>query len=599
MKTVKEKVAALLEVMEKKHIDFYVIPTADFHNSEYVSDYFKVREYMSGFTGSNGTLVINREECGLWTDGRYFVQADIELKGSGIQLFRMAEEGVPTIPEYLKLHAADNDVIAFDGRVVEACFGSQLEELFADTEVGLQYEEDIVDNLWVDRPELPHSKIWNLTDEQAGKSVSEKLAEIRTIMKKENTEQFVLSKLDDIMWLYNIRANDVEFNPVALAYTVLTLKEAYLFVQQDALTEQVETFLKNSGVIVKDYHDITSFLQNYQFKGKTLLDKNYINYLLYKIVSSKSEVVCRTNPTTDLKAIKNEVELRNIREVYIRDSAVLTKFLMWMKQNVGKVDMTEVSVARKLDSMRSEIEGFLDLSFPTISAYRENAAMMHYEASEEHETVIRPEGLYLVDSGGQYMQGTTDVTRTIALGEITEDMKKHFTKAVCGMLRLTATRFLYGCSGKNVDIMAREPLWECYIDYKCGTGHGIGYILNVHEGPQNIRWRYLDSQTEAILEEGMIVSNEPGVYIEGSHGIRIENIMEIVKEVKNGDGQFMGFRTLTYVPIDLDAIDTKYMEPRDIELLNAYHQQVYEKLAPFMQDEELVWLKDATKTILS
>lgn len=599
MKTVKEKIASLLEVMAEKHIDYYVIPTADFHNSEYVSDYFKAREFMSGFTGSNGTLVISKEECGLWTDGRYFVQADIELQGSGIKLFRMAEEGVPTIPEYLKAHASDDDVVAFDGRVVEACFGSQLEEMFGESDVKMQYGEDLVDDLWTDRPEFPHSKIWHLTDEQAGKSVNDKLAELRNIMKENKTEQFVLSKLDDIMWLYNIRANDVEFNPVALAYTVITMKEAFLFVQQQALSEQTSAFFEKNGVIVKDYHEITQFLQDFAFHGKTLLDKNYINYLLYKIVSERSEIVNKTNPTTALKATKNEVELKNIREVYIKDSAVLAKFLMWMKQNVGKVPMTEVSVAKKLDTMRSEIDGFLDLSFPTISAYKANAAMMHYEASEENEVVIKPEGLYLVDSGGQYMQGTTDVTRTIALGEITEDMKKHFTKTVCGMLRLTATKFLYGCSGKNVDIMARQPLWECYIDYKCGTGHGIGYILNVHEGPQNIRWRYLDSQVEAVLEEGMIVSNEPGVYIEGSHGIRIENILEIVNEVKNGDGQFMGFRTLTYVPIDLDAIDTKYMEPRDIELLNAYHAQVYDKLAPFMHDEELVWLKDATKTIHS
>ena len=322
-----------------------------------------------------------------------------------------------------------------------------------------------------------------------------------------------------------------------------------------------------------------------------------INYLLYKLLEKRGELLDRENPTSILKAIKNPVELENIRKYYLLDSVVLTKFLFWMKKNAGKQPMDEYSVAMKLDRMRSEIEGFLDLSFPTISAFKENAAMMHYSATKEDKKDIDTDGFYLVDSGGQYVGGTTDVTRTIALGNVTDEMKKHFSKVASGMLRLADTKFLYGCTGKNVDIMAREPLWECYIDYKCGTGHGIGYILNVHEGPQNIRWRFNPGVKEAVLEEGMIVSDEPGVYIEGSHGIRTENILEIVKETKNGDGQFMGFRHLTYVPIDLDAIDTQYMEPSDVRKLNDYHAEVYRRLEPYFEGEEKEMLKAATRVV--
>ena len=363
------------------------------------------------------------------------------------------------------------------------------------------------------------------------------------------------------------------------------------------MTEEAKAYFEKYQVQVKDYSEIVDFLEQYGLQGKVMCACNDINYLLFKLLDKRGEILDRENPTALLKAIKNPVELENLRKYYLLDSVVLTKFLFWMKKNVGKQPMDEYSVAMKLDEMRSEIDGFLDLSFPTISAFKENAAMMHYSATKEDKKDIDADGLYLVDSGGQYIGGTTDVTRTIALGNVTEEMKKHFSKVASGMLRLADTKFLYGCTGKNVDIMAREPLWECYIDYKCGTGHGIGYILNVHEGPQNIRWRFNPGVKEAILEEGMIISDEPGVYIEGSHGIRTENILEIVKETKNGDGQFMGFRHLTFVPIDLDAIDTQYMEPSDVCKLNAYHAEVYKRLEPFFDGEEKEMLKKATRSV--
>lgn len=592
-----ERINGMKEILKKAGVDFYLVPTADFHNSEYVNDYFKVREFLSGFTGSNGTLVISQKETGLWTDGRYFVQAEKELKGSGIVLYRMAEEGVPTIEEYLNKYVEKGQTVGFDGRVVDAAFGRKLEKILSDRSVTFAYDTDLADSLWTERPDMPASHLWVVPEEQCGRTVAQKLADVRAAMEKEHASHLMLAKLDDIMWLYNVRANDVECNPVALAYTFISENAAVVFVQAKALTKEAKAHFDKYGVQVRDYTEIVDFLEHYELQGKVMCACNDMNYLLFKVLEKRGTILDRENPTAILKAIKNSVELENLRKYYLLDSVVLTKFLFWMKKNAGKQPMDEYSAAMKLDKMRSEIEGFLDLSFPTISAFKENAAMMHYSATKEDKKDIDTDGFYLVDSGGQYIGGTTDVTRTIAFGNVTDEMKKHFSKVASGMLRLADTKFLYGCTGKNVDIMAREPLWECYMDYKCGTGHGIGYILNVHEGPQNIRWRFNPGVTEAVLEEGMIVSDEPGVYIEGSHGIRTENILEIVKETKNGDGQFMGFRHLTFVPIDLDAIDTQYMEPSDIRKLNAYHAEVYKRLEPFFEGDEKEMLKKATREI--
>jgi Xaa-Pro aminopeptidase len=416
-------------------------------------------------------------------------------------------------------------------------------------------------------------------------------------MKKKNCGRYVLSKLDDIMWLLNIRGGDIECNPVALSYFVLTSDAAFLFIREREVTDALKDHLAKYSVTLRPYEEAGKFLAAYSGSGKTLFDGLDTSYSFYNTIKSRSEYVDAMNPTSIRKAVKNPTELENIRRVYIEDSATLTKFIFWLKKNAGKTPLTEYSAAMRLDGMRAKIKGFMDLSFPTISAYNANAAMMHYEATENDCADIKAEGMLLVDSGGQYLGGTTDVTRTIVLGKISDETKKHFTKVAIGMLNLANTHFLYGCSGRNVDIMAREPLWELGIDYKCGTGHGIGYILNVHEGPQNIRWHYNIDQPEATLEEGMIVSDEPGVYLEGKYGIRTENILEIKKGIKNGDGQFMHFDMLTYVPIDKDAIDVSVMEDKDIERLNAYHKAVYEKLHPFMSGEDEEMLKAATAPV--
>lgn len=593
----KQRIVALQNLLAQENIDYYIVPTADYHSSEYVSDYFKMRAFLSGFNGSAGTLVVSNEEAGLWTDGRYFVQAEKELEGSGIILYRMEEEGVPTIKEYLEKKVMEGQTVGFDGRVVSASFGKELEETLADKNVKFVYDRDVAAQLWKDRPAMPVSRLWVVPEESCGMCVEEKLSKVREKMAEEGAEHLLIAKLDDIMWLYNVRANDVEHNPVALSYTFLSKEEAVLFIQDETLTEEAKAHLEKSGVTCQKYTDVSDYLKNCAIKGKVWCSGADSNYMLYKLVQSRAELVDKENPTEILKAVKNPVELENIRKCYLEDSVVLTKFLFWMKENAGKIPMDELGVAKKLDAMRAEIPGFLDLSFETISAYKANAAMAHYSATEEHSDSIAADGFYLVDSGGQYEGGTTDVTRTIALGAVTDEMKMHFTKVACAMLRLADTKFLSGCTGRNLDIIAREPLWECALDYKHGTGHGIGYILNVHEGPHRLGWQYKPEKKEAILEEGMIVSDEPGMYVQDSHGIRTENIVEIVKENKNAYGQFMGFRHLTYVPIDLDAIDIRYMEPSDIRKLNAYHRQVCEKLTPYFEGEELENLKYATRAI--
>ncbi|MCM1047486.1 MAG: aminopeptidase P family protein [Clostridiales bacterium] len=582
--------------MEQENIDYYMIPTADYHNSEYVSDFFKVREYFSGFTGSNGTLVVSRDSAGLWTDGRYFIQAEKELEGSGITLFRMQEEGVPTIKEYLKQNMKDGEALGFDGRVIDAHYGKELEDSLQHTHTAFRYEKDVAGELWSDRPSLPCAPVKILPEEICGQSAADKLEKVRAVMSEKKCDAHLLAKLDDLMWLLNIRGADVECNPVALSYGYITMTDCFLFIQKQAVTEEMKEYAAKCGITLKGYDEIEAFLKE-NAKGKVLLDERNVNYRLYSILKSGAEIVTDVNPSEKMKAIKNPVELKYMEKVYLQDSVALTKFIYWLKTNIGKIPLTEYSAAMYLDNLRREVEGFLDLSFPTISGYKENAAMMHYEATENDNSKLAPEGMLLVDSGGQYLGGTTDVTRTIVLGEISGEIKRHFTAVAVGMLALTNARFLYGCTGRNLDILAREPLWSMDIDYKCGTGHGIGYILNVHEGPQSIRWRYVESVKETVIEAGMVMSNEPGVYKTGSHGIRTENVIVAKNGVKNEDGQFMYFDTLTYVPIDLEAIAPEYMQKADIERLNAYHKAVYEKVSPYLTEDERKWLKEATRAV--
>lgn len=610
--TIKERLSSLREAMQVNQIDFYLIPTSDFHNSEYVSDYFKTRTYFSGFTGSNGSLLVWQSGAGLWTDGRYFIQAEHELEGTGVDLFRMQEEGVPTIKEFLQQNMDSNQTLGFDGRVLSYIEAARFEEI--ELEVDNQQKAlrerhgneskinikdmDIVEKIYKNRCELPCGKISVLEEAIAGKSAKEKLNDVREVLKKKNADTFLLSKLDDLMWLFNIRGCDVDYNPVALSYGYITSEKAYIFLQSNAVDTEVKHYLTSVGVELMEYHTIFDFMKKNSENQRILVDKRHVNYTLIKTLSADNySIVYENNPTELLKAVKNKVELKNMEHVYLQDSLAVTRFIYWLKKNIGKMEITELSAAKHLEQLRREIPEFLDLSFPTIAGYNANAAMMHYEATEENYSVLKEQGLFLVDSGGQYLGGTTDVTRTIVLGELSEEWKKHYTYVAAGMLQLSNANWLFGCTGRNLDILARQPLWEIGLDYKCGTGHGVGYILNVHEGPQNLRWKFMEGMTEAVLEAGMDITNEPGVYIEGSHGIRIENVMVVQNGNKNEYGQFMHFDTLTFVPIDREAISIAYMTEKQRELLNQYHQQVYEKLSPLMSEEEKKWLEEVTRKI--
>ena len=598
-----DRLKELRSKMAENGIDYYMMPTSDYHNSEYSADFFKVREFFSNFSGSNGTLVVSANWAGLWTDGRYFIQAEREIDGTGVTLYRMLDKGVPTIKEYLSEQMQKGQCLGFDGLVNAADILVNFEETLKEKQITFRYDLDLAADIWKDRPALPCTKVYLLSDELCGRSFQEKLQEVRQQMKEAGTKTHFLSKLDDIMWLTNLRADDVECNPVALSYCLVTEDCFYLFLQKKALTPEVEDYAGKNGILLEDYHSVVDFLRTFHPDSDILYDQKNISYTLYRLLQDAAKragvsLIDQMNPTTLLKAVKNETELKNIREVYRRDSAVLTRFIYWLKQNVGKQEITEYSAATKLDHMRSEIPGFVELSFPTISAYGANAAMMHYEATKDKTATLKPEGMLLVDSGATYMGGTTDVTRTIVLGPISEEIKKHYTLSVMSMLRLANLIFLQGSNGVTLDLAAREPMWKNHMDYKCGTGHGIGYMLNVHEGPQRIAWRSAEGSVAAEIMDGMIVSDEPGVYKEGSHGIRIENILEVQKDLENSDGQFLKFGMLTYAPIDLEAIDPKYMQQEDIDHLNAYHQAVYDKVEPLIEEPEIKeWLKQATRAV--
>ena len=600
--SVVKRLNALKTLMKQKNIDYYLIPTGDYHGSEYVSEYFKVREFFSGFTGSNGTMVVGPKETCLWTDGRYFIQAEKELDGTGIFLQKIGEKGVPTIGEYLSRQMNEEETIGFDGKVVTALFGKKLEEVLCDKNIKFSYEEDLADELWIDRPDFKQNEIMVYEDEEAifGISTAEKVKKIRKQLEDKKVSTLVLSKLDDIMWLFNIRGKDVECNPVAFCFAIVTISELYLFVGDTAIDGQLLMKAKKDGIILRPYDEIFNSLKTLNLGDKIWLCESSTPYAIYKCFETDS-MYLKANPTEMLKAVKNEKEIENLREYYIKDSVAVTKFIYKMKKErdnlmQGKI-ITEYDAMLMMDGFREEIPGFLDKSFTTISAYGENAAMMHYEATKENCAVLKNEGMLLVDSGGQYLGATTDVTRTISLGSVTEEMRLHFTKVAQGMLALANAKFMYGCTGRNLDILARSPLWEIGVDYKCGTGHGVGYVLNVHEGPQNIRYKYVEDVSEAMLEEGMLLTDEPGVYIEGKYGIRTENVLLVLKDFENDDGQFMKFDMLTFVPIDLELIDIKSLDERTKDYLNEYHRQVYEKISPYLTEEERIWLKENTKNV--
>ena len=594
---VRERIAAFRARMAQEELAAVVVPTADSHASEYIADHFKTRQWLCEFTGSAGTLVVGREEAALFTDGRYFIQAERQLAGSGVTLMRMGQPGVPGVEEYTAQLAKDSRA-GVDFGVVSERFMQKLSAAMLAAGGRLVDTGDWFDALWTDRPALPTGAAFGLDMRYAGRSAADKLAAIREEMREAGAQLHVTNVLDDIAWTLNVRGSDVHCTPVVMSYLTVGEDEAVWYVDPAKVSDALRAELAAQGVRVAPYDAIEGALHAVAPDTRVMADTGRLTAKLCAALS-QAQLIEHANPAMAMKAIKNEVELANLRMAHVRDGAAVTRLMYWLKKNVGKIPMTEMSVQEKLLGLRQEQEGFLDLSFNTICAYRANAAMMHYSASETSNAVLEPRDLLLIDSGGQYLEGTTDITRTFALGEVEPEQKEHFTAVLCSMLNLANAKFLHGCTGINLDILSRGPIWDLGIDYRCGTGHGVGYLLSVHEGPNSFRWHKSPTRNEdTVLEEGMVTTDEPGIYIEGSHGIRTENELVCVKREENEYGQFMAFETITCAPIDLDAVIPEQMTPRQREWLNSYHAFVRDTLMDWMKDEdEKAWLREATRAI--
>lgn len=588
-----DRVNILKEEMKKRNIDAYIIPSSDAHLSEYVAEHWKSRAWISGFTGSAGTVVITQGQCGLWTDGRYFIQAEKQLEGSSIDLFKMREPGVPTLNEWLKETLPQGATVGFDGTVFAQASVKSMENELKSKNFKFNSEYDLIDLIWKDRPAMPMTETFNHDVKYAGKSTKEKLQEVRAKMSKKDADTYVISKLDDIAWLCNIRANDVNCTPVSIAFMVVTNNGATLFIEPSKVPQEVAVRLKENGVELRKYEEIYEAVKAFDKNSRIYYCADYTNRKLYESMPEACEKITGRDITTDLKALKNKTEVECLRKSHLRDCVALAKFACWLQENVGKEEITEISVEDKLIEFRSQQDLFKGPSFGSIVGYKEHAAMMHYSATPENQYAIDREGMLLIDSGGQYLDGTTDITRTFVLGELTEEQKRDFTLVAKGVINLSMSKFLYGITGTNLDILSRQPLWEYGIDYKCGTGHGVGFMLSVHEGPQRIAPQYND----AVLEKGMVITVEPGVYKEGRHGIRLENTVIVTEDENTEFGQFMKFEVLNPFPFDLKGIVPEMLNEKEKAYLNEYNRWTYESLSPYLNDNEKEWLKNTTRAI--
>lgn len=597
------KIGQLRDRMKELGIDAYLVPTADFHESEYVGEFFKCRHFLTGFNGTAGTAVITMDKAGLWTDGRYFVQAEEQLSGSEIKLYRMGEPEFPTLDEFLEEELPVDGCLGFDGRVVNSELGYGLQNLLQEKNVTINCSKDLVGEIWTSRPAMSCEPIWSLDVKYAGKSTVEKLSDLRDAMKKNKAQIHLMTALDEIAWLFNLRGNDIVNNPVFLSYALITQAEAYLYVQKEAIKEdtkmgkEVCAALAEAKVQVKEYAE---FLQDVAAlkNEKILLERKKASFAVCESIDASCRIIDEMNPCATMKAVKNATEIENMRKAHLKDGIAVTKFMYWLKHTIGTCDMTEMTAAHKIEELRAEQGNYIEPSFVTIAAYKENAAMCHYHPSDEVCKKLKPEGLLLVDSGGQYLEGTTDITRTYALGPLTEKEKEYYTIVAAAMLKVSTMKFLHGCRGINLDYTIREAFWKRGLDFAHGTGHGVGYLSNVHERPNGLRWKVVpERQDSAVIEPGMICSDEPGLYFAGDFGTRTENLILCVEDEKNEYGQFLKFEFLTKAPIDLEALDTRFMDDADIERLNTYHKDVYETISPYMNDEEKEWLKHVTREI--
>ena len=594
--TVVERLSALRKCMQDKHIDMYIVPTADFHQSEYVGEHFKARAYITGFTGSAGTAVITLHDAKLWTDGRYFLQAAKQLEGTGVTLMKMFEPGVPTIEEYLEAELKSGQTLSFDGRVVSVGEGDAYASIAKKNGAKIDYQEDLIDAIWTDRPPLSDKPAWFLEEKYSGESSKSKLSRIRKEMEDAGCDTHIVSTLDDICWTLNIRGNDIDFFPLVLSYAIIRKDSFELYIDERKLDDKLKSILKKDDVILHPYNDIYEDVEKLPENATVLIDKAKLNYAIFNNIPASVSIVNKRNPEILMKALKNPVEVENIKKAEIKDSVAHIRFMKWLKENLGKIRITEMSASEKLDEFRAEMGNFIRDSFEPISSYGPHSAIVHYSSSPETDVELKEGSLYLSDTGAGFYEGSTDITRTYALGEVPEKMKEDFTIVAISNLQLANAKFLQGSTGLTLDILARKPFWDRGMNYNHGTGHGVGYLLNIHEGPAGFRYKFRAGETEEI-QEGMVITDEPGLYIEGSHGIRLENELLARKGVQNEYGQFLYFETITLIPFDLDAINPAILDEENKKLLNEYHKRVYEEIAPHLNEEEKAFLKKYTRAV--
>ncbi|GAA3663084.1 aminopeptidase P family N-terminal domain-containing protein [Asaccharospora irregularis] len=591
-----KRIEELRSLMKEKNMDAYIVPTADFHQSEYVGEHFKARKFITGFSGSAGTAVITTTEAKLWTDGRYFIQAAKQIEGTGVELMKMGEPGVPSIEEYLEAKLPEKTVLGFDGRVVAMGEGQGYEAIVSAKNGSILYDYDLIDSIWKDRPVLSEEPAFELGVEYAGETVASKLNRIRQYMKECGATTHILTTLDDICWTLNIRGNDIEFFPLVLSYAVITMDKMVVYINEAKLSDEIKSNFAKDGIELRPYNDIYEDVKKIDKNEVLLIDPSKLNYALYNNLPEGAQKVEKINPEILFKAIKNETEIKNIRVAQIKDSVAHVRFMKWLKENIGKEKITEISASEKLDSFRAEMGNFIRPSFEPISSFGEHAAIVHYTSSPETDVEFHEGTFYLSDTGAGFIEGSTDITRTFALGEVPAIMKEHFTLVAISNMQLANAKFMYGSTGQVLDILARKPFWDRNLNFNHGTGHGIGYLLNIHEAPTGFRWQHRAHEAHPF-EAGMIVTNEPGIYIEGSHGIRLENELLCQAGEKNEYGQFMYFEPITYIPMDLDALEPSMMSDEDKKLLNEYHKLVFEKVSPHLNDEEKEWLAKYTREI--
>lgn len=583
----REQITALRRAMKRRGIFAYLVTTEDFHGSEYVGAFFKSREYLSGFTGSAGTLVVTQDDAALWTDGRYFIQAEVELSGSGITLMKQGEPGVPTIEQFLADKLPERSVLGFDGRCVNAVFAKKLEAALRHKSAAFEPDFDLVGEIWENRPPLSKKPVFALPDEVCGLSRREKLSKLREKAHAQNADVLALSALDDIAWTLNLRGGDVDYNPVFLAFMLIFGDRAQLFAESSIFGDEIKSALREDGVELSPYENIYTALE--ALDNAVWIDSRTANFRM-RDSSKKAKIIAKPSPAELLKACKAPAEIEAMKAAHIKDGVAVVRFMRWLKSAVQSEEITELSAAEKLEEFRKESPDYLGQSFEPIMAYGDHGAIVHYSATSETNAVLKLRGLLLSDTGGHYRQGTTDITRTFVLGELSDEERRAFTLALAAHLELLGAVFPKGARGSTLDGIARKPLWDNGFDFNHGTGHGVGFLLNVHEGPQRVSYR---ASNDAPLAEGMITSNEPGLYFEGRFGVRHESLILCEKAEFEG---FLKFAPLTCVPFDSDGIDKRYLTEKQIARLNEYHAWVYETLSPMLSDEERDWLAEVTKS---